>query len=276
MSLLAGVSRTLTEYEEWPATFLKLLASFSDQQIITGIAIQIVGLAQIEALVTYHFFIVWTVASLSTTTHMITLVALKREWRKDPFIRGMRIALMAISLALVVTYGIINIVSLAKGLRRTLPVACLFVNTPNSSDRFTNKALTTLPSLSVLIGITCSAPVLFALAVAILGPEWFWLSRKAKLSEFHFEKASKWVALFLQVVLAVVVGFQCFIVITSSAAFGGKIDYLANESNEVTWSFGQVLPIILLLLPILSAIEVFRGSSPYAPPVKSETNTFTS
>jgi hypothetical protein len=43
-----------------------------------------------------------------------------------------------------------------------------------------------------------------------------------------------------------------------SQAFGTPSVPLADD-GEKDWSFGQLLPLLLLLLPLVSAVEIMRG-----------------
>jgi hypothetical protein len=61
----------------------KLLQSFSDQQILTGIGIQSVGLAKMHSMIPYHFFIIWLLSLLSTATNLATLLALVNDFKRD-------------------------------------------------------------------------------------------------------------------------------------------------------------------------------------------------
>jgi hypothetical protein len=55
------------------------------------------------------------------------------------------------------------------------------------------------------------------------------------------------------------IGFGATVkVITLSQAFGMPSVNLA-DTGEKDWSFGQLLPLLLLLLPLMSAIEIYRG-----------------
>jgi hypothetical protein len=49
-------------------------------------------------------------------------------------------------------------------------------------------------------------------------------------------------------------------VILLSQAFGSPSVKLA-DIGEKDWSFGQLLPLLLLLLPLVSAVEIIRGES---------------
>lgn len=65
----------------------KLLNSFSDQQIVEGIGIQAVGLAKMNSMVPYHFFVVWMLSLLSTATHLATLLTLVQDYKRDWVLR---------------------------------------------------------------------------------------------------------------------------------------------------------------------------------------------
>lgn len=74
-----------------PSSILcKMLNSFSDQQLITGIGIQSVGLAKIDTMVPYHFFIIWMLGLLSTATHLSALLALVQGFKRDWVLRWIR------------------------------------------------------------------------------------------------------------------------------------------------------------------------------------------
>lgn len=61
----------------------KLLNAYSDQQILTGIAIQSVGLVKMDVMIPYHFFIIWMLSLLSMAVHNATLLALVHDFRRD-------------------------------------------------------------------------------------------------------------------------------------------------------------------------------------------------
>lgn len=65
----------------------KLLNAYSDQQILTGIGIQGVGLAKTSTMAPYHFFIIWMLSLLSMAVHNATLLALVHDFRRDWVLR---------------------------------------------------------------------------------------------------------------------------------------------------------------------------------------------
>jgi hypothetical protein len=43
-----------------------------------------------------------------------------------------------------------------------------------------------------------------------------------------------------------------------------------SDDGEKQWSFGQLLSLLLLLLPVISVVEILRGEIAVAPPVQDE------
>jgi hypothetical protein len=54
-------------------------------------------------------------------------------------------------------------------------------------------------------------------------------------------------------------------VIILSQAFG-KPDVQLTDNGEQVWSFGQLLSMLILVLPFISALEITRGELKVAPP----------
>jgi hypothetical protein len=218
----------------------KLLLSFSDQQVITGIGIQSIGLAKMQSMVPYHFFIIWMLSLLSTATHIGTLLALYNDFKRDWVLRWLRQFFMFVNLVLSCVFGIFVLESVMKDLQPTLPIACVWQVAPHSAS--SNAAISIAGTIAVIAG-NC---LFFAVGV------WY----------LHI-KQRKWVKL-VQVVgllVLVTIGAGAAIrVILLSQAFGSPSVPLA-DSGEKDWSFGQLLPLLLLLLPLVSAIEIIRGKS---------------
>ena len=76
-------------------------------------------------------------------------------------------------------------------------------------------------------------------------------------------KKRRWVKVVQIGGLLVLVGIAAgaaILVILLSQAFGSPSVPLA-DTREKDWSFGQLLPLLLLLLPLVSAVEIFRGKT---------------
>ena len=219
----------------------KLLNSFSDQQIIEGIGIQAVGLAKIGSMVPYHFFIIWMLSMLSTATHLATLLTLVQDYKRDWVLRWLRQFFMFVNLLLNVLYGIFVLETVLKDMTPTLPIACVWdVHSKDAGVR-PSKALSVVGTIAV-IAVSC---ILFALAT------WYLHMRRQR-----WGKIVRTAGLILLVAMAVGAAVR---VIMVSAAFGTPSVKLSG-SSEGAWSFGQLLGMLMLILPLISALEIFRGT----------------
>jgi hypothetical protein len=216
----------------------KLLLSLSDQQVITGIGIQSVGLAKMKTMVPYHFFIIWMLSLLSTATHIGTLLALVNDFKRDWVLRWLRQFFMFVNLVLSVVSGIFILMATMKDLKQTLPIACVWQ--VSSTGAPSNAGISVAGTIAVISG-QC---IFFGVGV------WY----------LHI-KQRRWVTLIQTVglLVMVVIGATAAVrVVLLSQAFGTPSVPLADD-GEKDWSFGQLLPLLLLLLPLVSAVEIMRG-----------------
>ncbi|KAL1607772.1 hypothetical protein SLS60_002708 [Paraconiothyrium brasiliense] len=232
----------------------KLLLSFSDQQIITGIGIQSIGLAKMNTMVPYHFFIIWLLSLLSTATNLATLLALVNDFKRDWVLRWLRQFFMLVNMLLGVLSGIFILQSVMKDLEPRLPIACVWEveKKPASS----NAALSIAGTIAVIAGqvvvFVCSTLYLHTRT----NPTWM--------------KSVQVVG--LVIVIAMGVGATVRVVMVSQA-FGTEPDGVnLVGSSEKDWSYGQLLPLLLLAMPLISLIEVMRGET-RTPPNKVDDET---
>ena len=235
-AIILGESKRNTEAK----VIRKLLLSFSDQQIITGIGIQCVALAKMKSMVPYHFFIVWMLSLLSTATHIGTILALVNDFKRDWVLRWLRQFFMFVNLALSMASGIFVLESVMKDLQSTLPIACVWEVQSHSAAG--NAGISVVGTIAVMAGNL----IFFALGV------WY----------FHVTDP-KWLKIVqivgLLVLIAISAGAAIRVMLLSQA-FGSPSVRLA-DTGEKDWSFGQLLPLLLLLLPLVSAVEIIRGKS---------------
>lgn len=221
--------------------FRKLLISFSDQQIITGIGIQSVGLAKMKTMVPYHFFIIWLLSLLSTATNLATLLALVNDFKRDWVLRWLRQFFMLVNMFLGVISGIFILQSVTKNLEPRLPIACVWeVGSRGSSGN-------TVLSITGTIAVIAAQVIVFVLSTLYL----------------HTRSNPRWLktvqVLGLVMLIAMGIGATARVVMVSQA-FGTPPDGVnLVGSSEKEWSYGQLLPLLLLALPIISLVEVVRG-----------------
>lgn len=220
----------------------KLLNSFSDQQIIEGIGIQAVGLTKMETMVSYHFFIIWMLALLSTATHLTTLLTLVQDYKRDWVLRWLRQFFMFVNLLLNVLYGIFVLETNVRNLAPTLPIVCVWSEHAKNKGAQSNKVVSVVGTIAV-IAVTV---ILFILST------WYLHMRRQR-----WGKVVRLVGLLILVALAVGAAVR---VVMASAAFGGKPSVKLSGPSEKAWSFGQLLGMLMLILPFISALEIFRGN----------------
>ncbi|CAK7225712.1 hypothetical protein SBRCBS47491_005982 [Sporothrix bragantina] len=240
----------------------KLLNSYSDQQIVTGIGIQSLGLAQIESLVPYHFFLIWMLGILSAAVHNAALLALVHDFRRDWVLRWLRQTLMFINLALSCIYGIFVLRELADGLPQTLPMACALqsgVQKANSTSTVSSAAAWS-GSAGAFQYIATVAVVAGNCIVFILAT-WYLHSRAQR-----FYRIIQTIG--LTVMAAVAIGVAVRVVLLSQAF--GHPSVALSDNGETAWSFGQLLSLLMLLLPLISVVEIARGEIKVAPPVQDD------
>lgn len=213
----------------------KLLLSLSDQQVITGIGIQSVGLSKMKTMVPYHFFIIWMLSLLSTATHIGTLLALVNDFKRDWVLRWLRQFFMFVNLVLSCVSGIFILMATMKDLKQTLPIACVWQ--VSSTGAPPNAGISITGTIAVISG-QC---IFFAVGV------WY----------LHVKKG-RWITLAGLLVMTAIGILAAVHVILISQAFGTP-PLTLTDTGEKDWSFGQLLPLLLLLLPVVSAVEIMRG-----------------
>lgn len=251
LALILSSSVIFADIRGKPSTIRrKLLNGYSDSQIMQGIGIQSVGLAQMNNLIPYHFFLIWMLSLLSMATHNATLLALVHDYRRDWVLRWLRQFLMFVNLVLSSISGIFILQVVSKGMEfRTLPVACVW-EVPGKGAA-PNASLSYVGTIAVIAG-NC---IIFGLAT------WYLHSR-----EQRFYKPIQVVGLLVMAASAIGAAVR---IILLSQAFGDPQVELSDQ-GEKAWSFGQLLSMLLLIMPLVSAIEIYRGDVKVAPPVEDE------
>lgn len=220
----------------------KLLEGLSDQQIVEGIAIQAVGLAKLNTMVPYHFFIIWMLSLLSTATNFASLLALVQDYKRDWVLRWLRQGAMLVNLGLTVTFGVLVLQVNMQGLPGTLPVACIWQqdHAKETQNDGGNSAL----SVAGTIAIIAASVIVF-----VMGTWYLHLRRQI------WDRTVRILSMAILFVIAIAATVRVVIV---SQAFGQPSVQLSDD-GEKEWSFGELLAMALLILPLISALEIFRG-----------------
>ena len=269
------------ERQFWAGVIEPLVLGLSDQQLITGITILLVAYIQLPAshghISGYHFFIVNALAWFSINTHLVTLVVLRDRLSKRPDLRLWRtIAMILLALFLVIS---------------TFLTSHKYMFQPKDGnvdfDLFKCPAICFINDLP---GHTGGQPMQWAVVGAFLLP-WAYFNTlvpifkptKSRLKQKIITKyraftpsisllciiyhslgwvlRNVWDLLRSAVLCAIfnVIWFTFGVVSMFSDRAHGRSLMAAGES-ENAWSFGQILPLLLVALPIVSAAEMFSGT----------------
>ncbi len=130
---------------------------------------------------------------------------------------------------------------ITKSLAPTLPISCVWNADPATSARSEGgKTLSVAGTVGVMVGQV----VVFTAAVWYLhSGQRVWLQTVRAIG----------------CVVLLIIGVGATVrVIMLSQAFGSPSVKLSDE-GEKDWSFGQLLGLLLLLLPLISCVEIYRG-----------------
>jgi hypothetical protein len=99
------------------------IAALSDQQLVTGLAILIAGVSDPKHLSGYEFTVVVALAWFSSTTHLTTLLTLRTYLARYGIIRNIRVVgIITVSLLLLYSY----ILTASANKANTLPMNCAY------------------------------------------------------------------------------------------------------------------------------------------------------
>lgn len=277
----------------------KVLISFSDQQLVTGFAMLVVGYAQVNTISEYHFDIVNSLTALAFIVHDCSSSVLRdhaasqhrviRTWRGS-------IVLLYMELVLVTALPLVNQYWLQS---YGMPTVCVWAsfrgNYNPHSRRFWNMIITMGLQLWGICstfndyfperiewvidnpGIrTCKKAIL----TTILLPRKLYRHSLSRLEEsLPPVKKALWKCIRLSSSAVAVAVFAACEVLHSEAfelqrhcamlvnsifyIHSNRVNasYLGREGNENAWGFGQAVPVFLLVLPLSTILEAFVGTT---------------
>ena len=274
---------TMTTHKRWRNVLDRLILALADQQLLTGLAILVAGyIKESENLAGAHFTLIVYMSFLSSSTHLASIITLRKYLQKHPITSNLRICLVLIfACALIIS----TVLASAFG-PFLFAIGTVIRYLPGPDLLLSNNIFGYLPVIWLFwTALFEVSPQLKSRLKALLRERmWRSFKRVFRLEAFsavleHFLGHSKSNMLrrmsvmlirycvfsspgsifILQVVLAMssagIALAQKFAVSSNTALC------TLRSSDEDSWGFGQVLPILLLWLPLFSALEVFIGRS---------------
>lgn len=283
---LARISSAISDSD----LLYKILLSFTDQQLITGLAILIAGYVQTNTITQYHFAIVQNMATLSFTIHDTTAVILEDNILQNPVMRTWRgVAIICFQFMTLVTY-------LPLGheywmANYGMPTVCLWQHMPGHYYPGSWQSWNMVVYMMLLIrGIMCTLYAYFPSA-------WGWVDdnrfvNTAKSGIIHLtlsprraynasisqsndsltHKCLSWFWWSLSAYIFVITEIlssqafelqRCWTVIINNIYYTFELRSSAvekgREGDEDAWGFGQAVPMFLLILPLALIWETGYG-----------------
>lgn len=268
----------------------RFLLGLSDQQLATGLAMLIAAIANRCQLTLYELKIVYGLAWFSATSHASTLIVLREYFYDHRVVRNIRIlGIFAFMSLLSFVHIILLLVSGADIELYGRPIQCII----NGSDRgpeldFLNIMVQVLPLVVLLVTCMISTYFLFAnprvspiqtrslchllfslfpRAYRAVHP----LLRKALMENSHLQHCILYsydrpihshigFSMYTDSFLSAVPRFSYYFCWGVSQIIQTRWLDAPRMADEVrTMSFGQIVAIALLAIPILTALEIYNG-----------------
>lgn len=138
----------------WEPRLRKAILMYSDQQIITGLALLISAYTQLASNITsYHWQLAVYLAWLSSFTHLCCLTVLRQTFRENKWIRNLRLLLMVVNLGLLISTLVPTGYNgwLYNESVGAIPARCYLTNYWDRSFNFDSNGLTCFISVTILV-----------------------------------------------------------------------------------------------------------------------------
>lgn len=260
--------------------------SLSDQQLVTGLAILVAGYHEMMSnnLDLYHWHMIVWLALLSSSVHIASLTLLRDVFNKNPILRNFRVAGMLILLVLLATATWPT----RKGLSGLwLPAKCCWTQSSWLNNMFASIFHGFDPSwcitlIMLLFAYAWKLSQLFQpsrswirkwlvakpqaaterlMRRLVLSdrPRWFTWPAYKLLTVYYLttvvyaEVAESFAASILFLLVSLPYGITSLIVTR-------RVISPETRSGENSLTFGQLVPLLLLILPVMAALELSTGT----------------
>lgn len=264
---------------------------FSDQQIVTGIAVLVSAYSQMKSISVYHYQVAIYLAWMSSNVHLITLTVLRGWLQKNKTLRRGRVICMLFLLILLVVALVPTVSKSWAWLTRSSGFAARHEGVPHCAASIPAKCFwgqtyrpaidpDTMFSFGILgvtylwkIGLLFESGEHFSRKWLRAKPQYFLENAVVQAAKNCYGSPTLW--------YRIVLGFYIFFVALADFAesfiaslwvlaisiFWGSIRVLTPRGQvpakvytaEKTMGFGQYLPLLLLILPLMAVGEIAFG-----------------
>lgn len=180
------------------------------------------------------------VSLLSTAVHNSTLLVLVGDFHSDRVLRWLRQVLMLVNLVLGCVFGVCMLRVVQKGLENsTLPTSCAWTLEEKAGSSG-NVGVSFLGTIAVICGNV----------IVFIASTWYLHDRR--------QRGFKWVQLAGILLMTAIAVAATARVLMVSQAFGDPQTPLSDQ-GEKQWSFATMVTLLMLALPLMTVLEVYRG-----------------
>ena len=272
----------------WAKVVQKTIIIFSDSHLVTGLAILGTGFIRSHSLTIYHFHIIVFLAWQASSTHMTTLSILRTHLRRHRAVLKWRVVAMTVLFVMLFVALVLTVPAIRFGdtywylpLYRDSPAVCSwdweYMKTWQPDCVF-SLCMLTAGYLARLSKLFISTSTFFRKWLRDRPTIWLKLlfdrsERRAVASPFATSRMF-W-RLTGALVLSIYVNLRSLadlyeslllellwlnsILIWGTAKIFTQRSTAPVQPYEDTWGFGQILPLLLLTLPLIALPELYSG-----------------
>ena len=261
--------------EYWATVIERFVLGLADQQLVTGTAILLVGLMKCDMTV-YHFTILNDLAWLSSNTHLTAMSIISNYLREYPAARSWRVLVM-ILMAVLLLVSTLFVYHQDWDNSLPAPAYCLFQTIRGNIKASDSAANMTLEYTLLIYGYASTIIPLYPSLRLAVRKRWDrFIKRPVKAA---FDRVGGRSILNLNYGATLVKGISfltsgpllnlCFdtfwftrsTISLSRDRQAGAVQMDPSSSDyQSAWGFGQMVPLFLIFLPILTMIEIFYGT----------------
>ncbi|KAL4918441.1 hypothetical protein BDW62DRAFT_200821 [Aspergillus aurantiobrunneus] len=267
----------------WDKPLRTVVLAMSDQQLVTGIAIMISGYYQLHcSLSLYHWQIITNLTWFSSITHLATLPFLQQYLRQHKYIFYLRVFFMS-GLTMMLAVAIVPTASAWPFVPLSAPVKCLIDSANFDFNIHTGGAYTIITEFVLLSALLIRLVRMFSVSKHTSIRVLRFLRDTWRKSIVYFmerlPRFPRWVNLFTAPLLVFCLVFlilaHAVVDLVRSGIFevlwllfsliwgsirlftvrGLLSEHAELAEEEDQWGFGQLVPVLLLLIPALLVAE---------------------
>jgi hypothetical protein len=285
----------------WNEILDDFVRNLSDQQLSTSLALLITAFIRRCQISNYHLNIVCDLAWFSTVTHLLSVIVLRVYWmhKAKRIVLHIRVALMVTVAVMLCTAMVLSSPIDPIAGKGACPAHCSFDHTEVNTI-FHGGSLSVLPGFSNFGGLMLFIVICWGYATTCLfvAPYWwrayrfflwcipgFFFKIMGCLAEYAPNpvkvEASRWIPFTLRMkisnffarlwqfiffpsptwsVIVQILSWGFAIVPLRFDRWGGN-RAISNQDSESQWGFGQLLAMIIVVLPVLPLLETWSGKS---------------